>query len=390
MPADVAKGNAMFSFFDGLGKLICYALASTTLDKPKFVKDEPDFATDARLQFGIAALVAMVCVGITLATVTEPPAPSKPSTRSLRDSIVHAWSLAYQVAFLKETTQDKAYELVPTKYVHEDEVDDVLDDEDDESPVGKGETRKSPPPSYSMLRCVCMTEIGLWYGLSSWQVWGGILVGKSILGGTPAGTDLEVEKFQAGILLFSLGLAGANLVSLVVAPAYPWLLRTFGARKLFIAGGCVMSIATGILALLPALSAHHKTFLNDADTGSSFDLVFRDPTFLAAVLLFTLLGFPWSCHMNIPFSTVGRAYQDAPDVGLITATLNTSLCVAQLAMSLTTALLIRLSRGDPSICFAAASVAGIFSVYHACTLQVPYDESDSSSSRLPVVACGAH
>lgn len=446
----------MFSFFDGIGKLTSYVLAATSYNKPKLIPDEPDFATDARLQFGIAAAVALVCVGITLVTVREPPAPPATNTRSLRTSFTYAWSLALRVF----RNDDAAHVAAPTTQAYQlvrirdddlsqsrrepslngkrealeraagnvfeqwtmkemkegcdllqnddekdglrlaepqtpeacnghadisrddDAFDDALSEEGDDVDDGGGDDYMS----FETLRRVCLVELGLWFGLSVWQVWGAILVGKSILGGDPAGKGTDREKFESGVLLFSLGLAGANLISLLAAPLFPCLLRTFGARCLFIVGSLVMTCAMAALAAAPSLFG--TVFLDrETDTDSSFDLVGRHPRFLCTVLFLASLGVPWACHMNIGFSVVGRAYQDAPDVGLITATLNTSLCVAQLAMSFLTAILIRISQGDAAICFLAASISGIIATYHSCKLKVPYDEADQAAFNPPVAAC---
>mmetsp|Transcript_3414 Transcript_3414/g.10557 ORF Transcript_3414/g.10557 Transcript_3414/m.10557 type:complete len:403 (+) Transcript_3414:677-1885(+) len=400
----------MFAFFDGVGKLVSYALAATSFTRPKLVPTEPDFATDARLQFGIAALVALVCVGVTLVTVTEPAAPADESPkRSFREATVHAWTVAFKVLTLA-TPKQQAYELVPSRVPNdkrealERRTQEVFDswtrrrsrDDRDallEEELG-GATAPTPDDddvpdestvSLSMLRRMCFVELGLWYGLSAWQVWGAILVGKSILGGSPSGRGNDVAKFEAGVLLFSLGLAGANLVSLLAAPLFPALLRLCGARSVMLAGSVVMTLAMTLLALLA--TTHSRVYLNDADTDSSFDLVTRDPTFLAAVLLLAALGLPWACHMNVPFSVVGRAYQDAPDIGLLTATLNTSLCVAQLLMSFSTSILIRLARGDAAVCFLAAALSGLFAAYHAAKLVIPYDERHPGDPPAALAAC---
>ncbi|KAJ8599159.1 hypothetical protein CTAYLR_008553 [Chrysophaeum taylorii] len=384
VPEDVAAGNAMFSLFDGCGKLASYALAASTLNAFKLVEDEPDFASDARVQFGIAAVVAIVCVGITLIAVTEPPAPPVGAARSVRDAAARAWSLAIKVVVFQDARSSKGYELVS---LHDNKrATDVVDDDDDEWSKKKeddlDDEDRAPPSSdeasLEILRRMCLTELGLWFGLSAWQVWGAILVGKSIMDGEPAGspgsTEGDREKFDAGVLLFSLGLAAANLVSLLLAPVYPALLRLLGARRMLLSASLAMAALMAALAAVPVLSA--TTYLDrDADTSSSFALVSQDPRFFATVLLLAALGFPWAAHMNVPFSTIGRAYQDSPDVGLYMATLNTSLCVAQLAMSFSTPILIRLARGSVTAAFSAGALAGLFAAYHAAKLEVPYDEA---------------
>lgn len=385
---DVATGNAMFAFFDGVGKLSSYALAATSLDDVK-INGEPEFASDARVQFDVAALVALVCVGLTLVTVTEPPSRQTQERQSLKGAVAHAWSLAFKVLVLRETTTERTYELVKRDdEARERNTDDEYGDPDDDALVD--DRLPAQDISLAVLRRMCLAELGLWYGLSAWQAWGAILVGKSILGGVPRGVDgatpSDIAKFQAGVLLFSLGSAGANLFSLLLAAPYPRLLRYFGARKLLLFSALVMSGLMTAVALLPTFA--HATYLDsNVDTGSSFDLVTRDPRFFITVVVLAALGFPWAAHMNIPFSTVGRAYQDAPDVGLYMATLNTALCCAQLAMSLTTPLFIYLNHGDVTICFLAGAGGGFFAAYHAALLDVPFDESDASFFQPAAAAC---
>lgn len=194
---DVATGNAMFAFFDGVGKLSSYALAATSLDDLKF-NGEPDFVSDARVQFDVAALVALVCVGLTLVTVTEPPSRQAQERQTLRQAVGYAWALAFKVLVLRETTTERTYELVKRDdELRERSTDDEYGDPDDEALVDdRLPTDRLPAQDISLavLRRMCLAELGLWYGLSAWQAWGAILVGKSILGGVPCGVDEDSDE----------------------------------------------------------------------------------------------------------------------------------------------------------------------------------------------------
>jgi len=507
---DVAAGNSMFAFFDGCGKLLSYTLASTSL-----ADGEPKFATDARNQFAVAALVAAVSVGFTVATVSEPRHAEVRTleNRSVKNAMTHAWSLAFRVLFwrpatTKTTTNGKSsYELVVAgkkasvdeldydpstnlekaqqqadanfetwssrKKSQDDDDDDCANNENNEGgaksllfPLEDGASVRaagsaSAPASASSsssrkrvghhtdyerekdfdeedaddedeeedcvesasvngavvslrsaatnpellhedletLRRMCLAELGLWYGLSAWQVWGALLVGKSIFRGLPAAEagaedSPDVARFEDGVMLFSLGLAGANLLSLLLAPLYPTLLRRVGARVLMTVSALFMAVVMAALACLPAfLASQPVTFTQDIHVRSSFDLPWtRDTRFSFTVALLALLGLPWAAHMNVPFSVVGRAYQDAPEVGLYMATMNSSLCVAQLLMSFSTAFFLQ-ATGSVAVCFAAGSLSGLFAAYHASKLTVPYDEADANANNnnknnLPVCAAG--
>jgi len=265
--------------------------------------------------------------------------------------------------------------------------DDDADDDDGHRAVARG-------VDLSVLRRMCFTELGLWFGLSAWQVWGALLVGKAICGGRPAAEvdgdpdeDADAARFTQGTLLFSLGLAGSNLVSLALAPVYPALLRTVGARRLMTFSALAMAVLMTALAALPFALRRHTSYDVDVDADSYDLLVSRDQRFVLTVLLLTLLGIPWAAHMNIPWIVVGRAYQDAEDLGLFVATLNTSLCVAQLVMGAVTPLLIQVADGSVTACFAAGGVAGLFAAYHANKLEIPYDETDRAAVPSEA-ACG--
>mmetsp|Transcript_7508 Transcript_7508/g.9085 ORF Transcript_7508/g.9085 Transcript_7508/m.9085 type:complete len:441 (-) Transcript_7508:83-1405(-) len=436
----------MFAFFDGIGKLISYLLGAVSLHIFAY-KNEPDYVTDARAQFAIAALVCFICVGITVLSVSEPPnpVPSCTQQRSATEAAIHAWNLAYRVMTCSNSKQkERMYELVAlrddsntvgssvraieavtdatyaewTERVASTAPTSLFDDDDDALARLKArdkiiratansnidDERKEAaneddsftsnndafalPVDMETLRRVCFIELGLWFGLSAWQVWGALLVSKEICYGAPAAeavSNAQVGRFQAGVMLYSLGNAGANLISLLTAPIYPQLLRKFGARFLFLISSLFMAIIMAALAVIPFLLTH-TSYLKQTNFDHAYALLEdRDPRFLLTVLFLTALGLPWSAHMNIPFSVVGRAYQNAPDLGLYMATLNSSLCVAQLAMSFSTPILLRFAHNHVSVCFLAGALAGLFAAYHAHKLRVPYDETDAAflSSSIP-------
>ncbi|CAM9182037.1 unnamed protein product [Chrysoparadoxa australica] len=197
--SQLAKGNALFSAHNGVGKMLGYGFGSVCLNETLALQW---LDTEVQALYFTAALVLVITVGTTAISVNEEPW-ERPSDALSGPKCMNVFS-----------------------------------------EVKRG--MRTAPPSFWTTFCVQCCVYAGWFAVF---IWGSLWVGEDVFGGDAredVGTEPScsvLNRFEEGVQLANRGFFNMSILSMVWATFLPKLCRKWGVRHVW----CLHIVLMGVL-----------------------------------------------------------------------------------------------------------------------------------------------
>ncbi|KAL0918239.1 hypothetical protein M5K25_010237 [Dendrobium thyrsiflorum] len=228
--------------------------------------------------------------------------------------------------------------------------------------------RHLPPGMHSVLIVMALTWLS-WFPFFLFDTdW----MGREVYHGNPKGNANEMEAYQNGVREGSFGLLLNSVVlgmaSLLIEP----MCQKMGAKLLWALSNFIVFVcmtATTIVSLLSS-SEHSKGIQHAVGANQAIKV--------AALVIFSLLGFPLAITYSVPFSVTAELTADTGGgQGLATGVLNLAIVVPQMIVSLCAGPWDAFFGGGNIPAFALAAIFSLVSVVVAI-LKLPTISSSST------------
>lgn len=289
------QGNSFFALATGIGNCMGSFLGSL-----KLATLLPIFRTDIQALFSSAVLVLVVCMGCTVISVKETPLVASGPTSNATDyestefTQIHHASLpdARNVSASSSSLEPDEPETITFPWSF---IDAAL---------------IAPKPFWPTFYVQCCT----WFGWFTLFVFGTSWVGADVMNGSftaDEGTRPR-ELYDHGVRLGNLGLALQSVVTILISPVLPSLIRTMGPQQVYVLASLSLSAALG-----SALFLHNPWQV------------------WMAVVAIASTGFAWAVTMTLPWSLMGEAVAiNAPaKAGIYYTMFNLSQCFPEVLVS---------------------------------------------------------
>jgi solute carrier family 45 protein 1/2/4 len=294
-PSQQTLGNSLLSVMQGIGNLLVFSFGGFHVGSWfPFLKGSS--GTDLLWDIRVIYILGIVCV---------------------------LFCVGWTLCFVKEPALSRAIRDITSEAESQSQ-----DQEESESPMSVGFLHRVWFGFPRELRNVCVLQLFVWYSWFSYLVYLVPYVGVTLFEGAAAS-----EEYNRGVRLANAGLAinsGVTMLSSFVLGQTSGRLRCKRVYQV-----CLLVQLMLMLWLL---------FLRP---GCESEL-------LACLGMF---GVPWAAALILPYSIAGRCCQDSHSRGASMSLLNVSICLPQIMVSASSALLLKLAAGDLRVMFIASIVS---------------------------------
>lgn len=336
--------------------------------------------------FLLSILFLVLCTAVTLFVARETPLVVKREHENLfgagsLESLVSGDRMdAYNVFPVEATTTPVVSIGIPNKNgketghtSHEAEAGDqpVLQGSSSRSGHGSGASlvtklftgvRQLSPPMQSVL----------WVMSLSWLAWFPFFMfdtdwmGRELYKGNPKGDLVEAALYQRGVQEGAFGLLLNSIVQGISSLFIPLLCRILGSKHVWALGNYTLFAAMACTGIISSLTAAHEQKQDGADPFQLPSSSLR----LAALFLFSALGFPLAITFSLPYSFTANLTADSDSgQGLAVGILNLTVVIPQALVALGAGPWDALFGGGNEPAFAFASISALMAgILASCNL----------------------
>ncbi|KAJ0963969.1 hypothetical protein J5N97_029091 [Dioscorea zingiberensis] len=185
--------------------------------------------------------------------------------------------------------------------------------------------RHLPPEMYSVLLVMAFT----W---SSWFPFFSLIMdwmGREVYRGDPSGEQSEITTYQNGVQDGAFGLLLNSVVLLVSSFLIDPMCRRMGARVVWAMSNFIVFVCMTATTIISLWS------INEHLTGIQHVVGANKAVRIAALIIFSILGFPLAITYSVPFSVTAELTADTGGgQGLATGVLNLAIVVPQMIVAL--------------------------------------------------------